>query len=166
MTKREKLIYEMNLKKLAATGAMALATALPLAHTNPPPTKPDTVQASVKPASSVKSALDGFINALHQVESEGKDGPIIGDNGAALGPFQIHKEYWADVKDNIGGKYSDVANYDYAKKVVVAYLLKYGKKAIKNKDWETLAKMHNGGPRGPQKPATEKYWNKVKKFLQ
>lgn len=165
MTKREKLLYEANLKTLAATGAMALATALPLAHTAPSKIKHDTVQTSVKPTKIVKTAFDGFIDALHQVESEGKTGPIIGDNGAALGPFQIHKEYWADVKDQIGGKYSDVANYDYAKKVVAAYLLKYGKKAIKNKDWETLAKMHNGGPRGPLKSATEKYWNKVKKFL-
>lgn len=37
-----------------------------------------------------------FFRALHIVETSGKLGPTIGDQGRALGPLQIHKSYHAD----------------------------------------------------------------------
>jgi hypothetical protein len=48
---------------------------------------------------------------------------------------------------------------------VVAYLHRYGKKALADKDYEKLARIHNGGPRGHTKSATVKYWRKVEKAL-
>jgi len=105
-----------------------------------------------------------FLNALHQVESGGRitgDKPIMGDNGKARGPLQIHREYWEDVKNVVRGKYEDVDDLDYATKVVTAYMLKYAKNAIKNGQFDIVAKRHNGGPRGDQKSATLTYATKV-----
>lgn len=116
--------------------------------------------------SLVAAELDKkFLNAIHQVETGGRLGPISGDNGKALGPYQIHKVYWLDVAKQVGGKYEDVANKVYAEKVVTAYLNKYARKAIAGKDYETLARIHNGGPSGAKKSATKNYWQKVKMLL-
>lgn len=106
-----------------------------------------------------------FLNALNQVETSGRTGAIVGDNGKALGPYQIHEVYWRDVAAKVGGKYSDVTNRAYAEKVVTAYLNKYAPKAVKARDYETLARIHNGGPSGASKNATKDYWSKVKKAI-
>jgi hypothetical protein len=119
---------------------------------------------------AVKAAnLDaGFVRALHKVETGGRNGAILGDNGRALGPFQIHKNYWLDAvtfDKSIGGKYADCANYSYSLKIVTAYLNKYGKAAILKKDYKSQARIHNGGPNGLDKEQTNIYWLKVKKNL-
>jgi hypothetical protein len=106
-----------------------------------------------------------FLKALNHVEASGKTGAIVGDNGKALGPYQIHRVYWEDVADKVGGKYSDVTNKAYAERVVNAYLNKYAPKAVAAKDYETLARIHNGGPRGATKPSTLGYWKKVQKAI-
>lgn len=109
-----------------------------------------------------------FFRALHQVETSGRLGAIKGDNGRALGPFQIHKVYWQDAisfDKTIGGKYEDCADYNYSLKVVKAYLNRYAKAAVNSGDVERLAKIHNGGPIGDKKSATRGYWAKVEKVL-
>jgi len=118
----------------------------------------------------VKAAnLDaGFVAAIHEAETGGRNGAILGDNGRALGPFQIHKSYWQDAvsfNKSIGGKYSDCAEYSYSVKVVTAYLNRYAKAAVLEKDYKTQAKIHNGGPKGVDKAATNVYWRKVKRSL-
>lgn len=100
-----------------------------------------------------------FFRALHLVETSGRTGAIIGDNGRALGPLQIHRGYHADAR--IGGDYSRVADLDYSKRVVTAYLQRYAPKAWAAGDVTTLARVHNGGPRGASKPATVAYAAKV-----
>ena len=65
----------------------------------------------------------------------------------------------------IGGQYSDCKGKAYAERIVMAYLHRYGKQALKDKDYEKLARIHNGGPRGHTKSATVKYWRKVEKAL-
>ena len=102
---------------------------------------------------------DSFFRALHIVETGGKRGAIIGDNGAALGPLQIHRSYHADAR--IGGDYSRCADLDYSKRVVSAYLQRYAPDAWAKGDVETLARIHNGGPRGDKKLATYNYAQKV-----
>ena len=102
---------------------------------------------------------DSFFRALHVVETSGRTGPIIGDNGRALGPLQIHKAYHADAR--IGGDYSRCADLDYSKRVVTAYLQRYAPQAWAAGDVTTLARIHNGGPRGHLKPATKSYGDKV-----
>ena len=100
-----------------------------------------------------------FFRALHIVETSGRTGPIIGDNGRALGPLQIHKAYHADAR--IGGDYARCADLDYSKRVVSAYLERYAPAAWAAGDVTTLARIHNGGPRGHLKPATKSYGDKV-----
>jgi hypothetical protein len=103
---------------------------------------------------------DSFFRALHVVETSGRTGPILGDNGKALGPLQIHKSYHADSR--VAGDYSRVADLDYSKRVATAYLKRYAPAAWKAGDVETLARVHNGGPRGHLKPATKGYGVRVK----
>ena len=100
-----------------------------------------------------------FFRALHVVETSGRTGAIIGDQGRALGPLQIHKAYHADAR--IGGDYSRCADLDYSRRVVTAYLQRYAPQAWASGDVVTLARIHNGGPRGASKPATVAYAAKV-----
>jgi hypothetical protein len=100
-----------------------------------------------------------FFRALHIVETSGRTGPIIGDGGKALGPLQIHRAYHADAR--IGGDYSRCADLDYSRRVVTAYLQRYAPQAWAAGDVTTLARIHNGGPRGASKQATVAYGDKV-----
>ena len=102
---------------------------------------------------------DSFWRALHLVETSGRTGPILGDGGRALGPLQIHRAYHADSR--VAGDYSRVADLDYSKRVVTAYLQRYAPAAWAAGDVVTLARIHNGGPRGHLKPATKAYGDKV-----
>ena len=106
--------------------------------------------------------MSGLIDAIHQVETSGKLGPISGDNGAALGPLQIHRGCWEDA--NIGGKYSQCADLEYSKRVFRAYMKRYAtkKRLGRTPTLEDMARIWNGGPNGYKKSATIKYWNKVK----
>jgi hypothetical protein len=101
-----------------------------------------------------------FWRAIHLVETSGRTGPILGDGGKALGPLQIHRAYHADSR--VAGDYSRVADLDYSKRVATAYLERYAPAAWKAGDVETLARVHNGGPRGHLKPATKGYGARVK----
>ena len=105
---------------------------------------------------------DSFFRALHIVETGGKRGPILGDNGKALGPLQIHRAYHADSR--VAGEYSRCADLDYSKRVVTAYLQIYASAAWKSGAVTTLARIHNGGPRGASKAATIRYGAKVKRL--
>jgi len=156
------ILQEINLKRAVAAAGMAAGSILPFdinKNTHNP------IHFNKKEKEETHKTLDDFIKAIHQVESGGQLGAIIGDGGRALGPLQIHKRYWADVADKIGGRYQDVTDLNYAKKVMISYFLKYAKDALHNKDWEKLAKIHNGGPKGYKKNSTEKYWQKVKSHL-
>jgi hypothetical protein len=104
-----------------------------------------------------------FLRALHLVEASGRTGPILGDGGRALGPLQIHRDYWLDA--GVPGRYSDVARLDYAERVVAAYLQRYAPRALARGDWQTLARVHNGGPAGARNPATRAYWKRVERHL-
>jgi hypothetical protein len=104
-----------------------------------------------------------FFRALHIVETSGKLGPTIGDNGKALGPLQIHRAYHADSR--VAGDYSRCADLDYSKRVVTAYLKRYAPKAWAAGDVEVLARTHNGGVRGATKPATKGYGVRVKALM-
>lgn len=104
-----------------------------------------------------------FVHAIHMVETGGREGRIMGDGGRALGPLQIHKSYWLDSR--VIGYYEDCASLAYSTKVMQAYLQRYAREAIKSKNFEVLARVHNGGPSGARNPATARYWLKVKYYL-
>lgn len=105
---------------------------------------------------------ESFWRALHLVETSGRTGPILGDNGRALGPLQIHRGYHADSK--IAGDYSRCADLAYSRRVVAAYLKIYAPTAWANGDVHTLARVHNGGPNGARKSATLNYAGKVRRL--
>ena len=103
---------------------------------------------------------DSFFRALHIVETSGRTGPIVGDGGKALGPLQIHRAYHADSR--VAGAYERVADLEYSKRVATAYLKRHAPEAWAKGDVETLARVHNGGPRGHLKPTTKSYGVRVK----
>lgn len=106
---------------------------------------------------------DSFFRALHVVETGGKRGAVLGDNGKALGPLQIHKAYHADSR--VAGDYSRCADLEYSRRVVSSYLQRYAPAAWAAGDIDTLARVHNGGPRGASKAATAGYAAKVRRAM-
>ena len=100
-----------------------------------------------------------FFRALHVVETSGRTGAILGDQGRSLGPLQIMRAYHADSR--VAGDYSRCADLDYSRRVVTAYLQRYAPQAWAAGDVKTLARIHNGGPRGANKAATVAYGDKV-----
>jgi len=95
-----------------------------------------------------------FWGALHQIETGGALGPTIGDNGAALGPYQIHKKYFKDSK--VKGAYPQCADLAFSRKVVTAYLKLYAPKAWYISDCNVLFRTHNGGPAAMRATGTKK----------
>ena len=113
-----------------------------------------------------ESEMVRLLAAIKQVESGG-DANAVGDQGKALGAYQIWESYWSDAVvyvPSIGGCYQDCKDPKYSEFVVRAYLARYAPKRG-TVTLETLARIHNGGPRGYLKPATLKYWVKIQKVL-
>jgi len=109
---------------------------------------------------------DEILTAIRKVETGGCKDPsnAVGDDGKAIGPLQIHYSYWKDAVEfdpSIGGKYSDCKSEAYARKIVIAYWTRYAP----NWSFETLSRVHNGGPTGHKKTSTLDYWRKVQKKL-
>lgn len=110
-----------------------------------------------------------LLDAIRFVES-GNDDSAVGDNGNAIGPYQIWRSYWKDAIEydpTIGGKYEDCFNRDYAERIVNAYMDRY---AIKRRlgrtpTMEDIARIHNGGPNGHRKKSTLSYWKKIQGIL-
>ena len=104
--------------------------------------------------------FDDLLDAIEQVESGG-DANAIGDNGNAIGSFQIWEIYVSDV-NRISGKqykFSDRYSREKSKEMVRTYLSHYGGTI------EEMARKHNGGPQGHKKASTLKYWEKIKAEL-
>lgn len=118
-------------------------------------------------------SLDQTLSAIKQVEVGSSNGVgVIGDEGKAFGPFQIHKDYWID--SGIPGKHEQcLKSYDYSRRVVIAYMVRYAPEAMGRlkigkgtlADVEKIARIHNGGPSGFEKKATLPYWQKVREII-
>ena len=113
-----------------------------------------------------------FLTALHKQEASGRMNPPDGDDGHAIGPFQIWQDYWKDAVQydkNLKGTYQDCRKFEYAKRVVTAYMNRYAKEAIRKGDYEALARLHNGGPSWNKRPRsiakTKIYWESFQKKL-
>jgi len=118
----------------------------------------------VLPLSAHFYTVDNLLDAMYTVESN-RGKITVGDDGKAIGPYQIWREYWHDAVEfdkTIGGKYEDCMNKAYAEKIVRAYWKRY---APKGATIEQLARIHNGGPKGHTRTATLKYWNKIVKEM-
>ena len=120
-------------------------------------------------------SVEDLFDAIEWVESRG-DADAIGDNGAAVGAFQIHKIYVDDLnriyKAGHTDKYSSPLQWEYyhrnskpcSRTMVRDYLGHYAteKRIGRKPTFEDAARIHNGGPNGWKKPSTEAYWEKVK----
>lgn len=131
--------------------------------TEPPPEVPS-------PEQTVRESLtvDSLLAAMRRIESGG-DNSAVGDGGRSLGPLQIGRAYWQDAIEFAGvdWKYDEhVWDYDRSCSVVRWYWQRYCQESYVSRDFETLARIHNGGPRGAEKNATKKYWRKVERELQ
>lgn len=102
-----------------------------------------------------------FLKTLAIVESSNNPG-AIGDNGKAIGIYQIHKSYFLDAqkynKSLNKYKYKDCFDKNVSEKIVLAYMNKYCKMG----SIEDMARTHNGGP---SKRGTDKYWKNFQKHL-
>lgn len=109
-----------------------------------------------------------FLDAIRRVETGGLPNAgkgAVGDKGASIGPYQIQRAYHADARMK-SGKYEDCsASHAYSEQTMLAYFARYAPKALESKDWQTLARVHNGGPKGHTKKATLGYWAKVQKEM-
>jgi hypothetical protein len=121
-------------------------------------------------ASAIQLPAADLYEAIAYVESRGID-CAVGDNGKALGRYQLHKIYVDDVnriaKTNY--TYNDRLDTKKSLSMVKIYLNYYGKRYTKITGKpatdEIKARIHNGGPDGFRKLSTIKYWNKVKEAM-
>ena len=103
-----------------------------------------------------------LLDAIREKESGGEADPAnaVGDGGKAIGPYQIWRAYWQDAVQHdpsIGGTYEDCRDAAYAERVILAYWSRYAPAY----DYETLARIHNGGPKGHRRRGTLGYWRDV-----
>jgi hypothetical protein len=104
--------------------------------------------------------------AIVSIESGGKC-LAVGDNGKAVGPAQIWEVVVADCNRISHGHFtaSDRFSLEKSAEMFQIYTEHYGKRYGVPVSDEVRAKVWNGGPSGPKKQATQKYWNKVKAKL-
>jgi hypothetical protein len=110
--------------------------------------------------------LTALFLAIVAVESGGNVN-AIGDRGKAVGPAQMWEITVRDVNRIAKTHYSLDDRRDISKcaEMFQIYTDHYGKKYGWPVSDEVRAKVWNGGPSGPNKPQTEKYWQKVKARL-
>lgn len=112
-----------------------------------------------------KVTLGDFFIALAIKETSSVDEMdyTIGDLGMrerARGEFQITKPYWEDA--GVTEDYATCFMFSrIQKKVMLCYWMRYCPSALMRHDWEVLARVHNGGPKGHLRKSTTKYWNDV-----
>ena len=112
-----------------------------------------------------------LLDAMKQVESGGNP-CAIGDNGRSIGAYQIMKAYYDDASQfnphlrdccrtykNVWGKDSEA----YSEEVIRSYMGRYAtqQRLGRPPTNEDIARIHNGGPNGYKRTATDSYWEKV-----
>lgn len=109
--------------------------------------------------------VDAFLDRLAAVESNGDDA-AVNEAGGAHGRYQVTQPYLDDANALLGTAYTLADMHDPAKarRVVCAYLAHYGARYVAETGRactaEVLARIHNGGPRGWAKAATDHYAEK------
>ncbi len=137
-------------------------------------------------SSPLGATFEDLLDAICYVESKCEAG-MMGDaepiilkkrvgavaevNYRAIGAYQIHKKYVDDCNKILGKKvytYVDRWDKDKSRKMTEMYIMYYAGIRTNviyktNEQWyESMARIHNGGPDGWKSPSTEKYWLKVK----
>jgi len=135
-----------------------------------------------------------LLRAIAKVESD-NDPNAVGDDGKAIGIFQIHWAYWKDAVDydyretqrrgcgcirDMNKRFVEQCDrckgipsfiggrYEDCWNPVYAkkiVLLYMARYAPSGASDETLARIHNGGPQGHRKSETLEYWKRVKQNM-
>jgi hypothetical protein len=104
-----------------------------------------------------------LLPAIEHVESSGR-ADAVGDGGKAVGILQIHPIMVADCNRIVGEErwtLDDRKCPDESRAMFRTYSDHYSA----GKSDEHVARAWNGGPKGPQKTATEAYWKRVHKAM-
>lgn len=108
--------------------------------------------------------LRPLLNSLQFVEASNKES--CSEGTSCIGPFQISRHYHHDAwKQAPPIAWSRCRDLNHAENTVIAYWFKYCPDALEKHDFETLAKIHKGGPQGLQKEEINYYWRKVSQHL-
>lgn len=129
--------------------------------------------------------FDDLLDAIEWVESKGI-ATAVGDNGEAVGAYQIHKAYVDDVnriqkqwKSVSTGRSAKTFKYEdrldsglsrYMTEKYLSYWIRHADllfdqdkySAIDIDKLEAMARIHNGGPDGWKKESTKVYWKKIR----
>ena len=125
-------------------------------HSNPQP-----VVKLVPYTPERQATFDDLLDAIEQVESGG-DANAVGDDGWAVGAYQIHKIYVRDTNRILGYDkftYEDRWDRDKSREMTSIVIQHYGKGDI-----ETMARTHKC-PTERYKDSTLPYWEKVNAVL-
>jgi len=112
--------------------------------------------------------LDTVFHVIRQVETGGHPDPAnaIGDQGRSLGPYQISRAYFQDAVDHdpslYGLEYDGVRDQRMSEIIMLAYFERWVPTPW---TFESLARTHNGGPRGRFKDSTLPYWRKCQEMI-
>ena len=129
--------------------------------------------ASTLESRGITPTLRKLMDAICIVESN-CDPSAIGDNGNAIGAYQIWRDYWFDACTfddhddlQISDGYESCYNKSYSEKIVRAYMNRYATKKRIGRPVtdEDRARIHNGGPNGFKYTSTKIFWTKVKNQL-
>ena len=123
--------------------------------------------ASCVLSTSPINTMSDLESAVWMVETNRCEGDCpSGDNGNAIGPMQIWKIAWTDVKKD-GESYVDCENLDYSLEVFRRYTARYAteKRLGHAPTPEDKARIWNGGPNGYKKTSTKSYWSKIEKEM-
>lgn len=108
------------------------------------------------------------LDAIRFVESGHRAVVPDGDDGKAIGPYQIHEVYWRDAvafEPGLGGDYQRCRERAYAERVIDAYMRKWVAGPWARGEAEVIARVHNGGPKGQENRKTDGYWARVRARL-
>ena len=87
-----------------------------------------------------------ILNAIRWVESGDRPDARVpdGDDGLAIGPYQVHRVYWRDAVDfdpTLAGDYQDCRRGSYAERVIQAYMRRHAPDA-----WAAQGRRPEPGP--------------------
>lgn len=152
-----------------SSARMADATAGSYTVETPPLLSPDPPRLSAPGETPAMTpmpldllALRPLMDAMRQVETGGCDDPshAVGDGGDSRGWYQISRPYWRD-SGVPWGYIETVTDRRRSEVCMLRYWRRYCPDALDRTDYETLARVHNGGPDGASEDCTVAYWQQV-----
>lgn len=117
-----------------------------------------------------RRSTDQCLRCICQVESGCRPLGCSWDvNSLSCGYFQIKKDYYVDCRspgrqsgESLESAWRRCANdYDCAARCIQNYVSRFGHKCGGVGPCQRMARLHNGGPNGCRKSATNPYWAKV-----